>query len=218
MAPINSRPFLEYLLSYISEYGISKAILSVGYLHETIEKHFGNIHNNISLNYVVENSPLGTGGAILLSLENIKSENVLVLNGDSIYKVDINILLDFHIKNKADVTLSLRNINDTGRYGKVMLDDKNNVTEFLEKQENSGGGLINTGVYIINKNIFENTGLSGKFSFEKDFLEKEITKKKIIGFVSNDFFLDIGIPEDYAKAHDEFKRNNIEWEMDAFSW
>lgn len=200
MADINGKPFLEYILEYLLNYGITKTILSVGYKKEIIENYFGNSYKAIDIVYSKEDEPLGTGGAIKKALTFCKSENVLVLNGDTFFEINLQTLIQEHKKADADVTISLKKMYNFDRYGKVIL-EKNRVISFAEK-EFSSSGLINGGVYIIRKDIFDI--YEKKFSFEQEFLEKKLSMLSICAYIDKGYFIDIGIPKDYEKAIYDF--------------
>jgi D-glycero-alpha-D-manno-heptose 1-phosphate guanylyltransferase len=204
MALINQRPFLEYLFDYLIAEGVDKVVLSVGYKHEIISDHFGDQYKSLPILYAIENEPLGTGGGIRLAMWKIESLRALVINGDSLFKVDYRALMDFHMKKKADATIALRKLNDTGRYGRVSVNRSNRITGFEEKGLSSGPGYINGGVYIIEKYFLMNPEFRGRFSMEKDCFERYYPYSDLFGFRAEGYFLDIGIPEDYLKAQHEF--------------
>lgn len=203
MADINRRPFLTYILDYISDFGYKKVVLSVGYLHEKIEDCFGTRYKGVSIDYAVENEPLGTGGAIKFALEKCSAENVLILNGDTLFKANLACLEHFHNENDANLSIILRNVPDTSRYGSVRIDNNGRIVAFEEKNTAQGCGTINGGIYMISKNLFNDYNFPKKFSFEKDLMEKYYQQDKFYGTVSNGYFIDIGIPEDYARARVE---------------
>ena len=205
MADINGRPFLMYLFDRLIQYGTDHVILSVGYMHEHIANHFGSAYKNLQLSYAIEEQPLGTGGAIKLALEQAQSDNALVLNGDTLFMLDLRAFKDFHVNHKSSFSLALRQVDDTGRYGAVSIDGKGRITGFAEKQSSGGPGYINAGVYLISKKYFLDFSLPELFSVEKDFLEKEYINGRFYGFASSDYFIDIGIPEDYSRAQTEFR-------------
>jgi len=204
MARIQNRPFLEYLFDYLISQGVAKVILSVGYKHEIIFNHFNDQYKSLSIGYSVENEPLGTGGGIRLALWKIEGPRALVLNGDSLFRADYKALSEFHVKKKADTTLALRKLDDTSRYGRVSLNRTKRITGFEEKGLSAGPGYINGGVYIIEKLSLMDPEFRGRFSLEKDYFERYCPYSGIYGFPSDGYFLDIGIPEDYAKAQHEF--------------
>ena len=207
MAPVAGRPFLFYVINYLRSQGIEQFIFSTGYKYEKISDYL--VENFSTLNYsiVIEDEPLGTGGAINLALKNVIDQHVLVVNGDTLFKVSVNDLLTLHTTKKAECTMSLKPLKDIGRYGMVELNNDFTVKGFFEKN-NSTSGNINGGVYLINKEIFTGKAFPDKFSFEKDYLEKTLSlskgkDKSICGSVQDDYFIDIGIPEDFNRVQTE---------------
>lgn len=205
MAPVAGKPFLWYLLKYLSRYEVSKVILSVGYLREVIYKWIDEVKFEFpfEFEYAVEEVPLGTGGGIKLAMSKAASGDVVVLNGDTFFDVNLSELMKKHSQYPSSVTLALKSMRDFDRYGRVIINEQNNrITEFKEK-EYCKEGLINGGVYIVNKkeSIFE--GLPKKFSFETSVFEPQCKLGKLFGVVQNGYFIDIGIPEDYKRANFE---------------
>ena len=199
MANINGQPFLVYILEYLLKYGITDVVLSVGYKQEIIENYFGNNYKTMRIIYSKEDIPLGTGGAIKKALTFCKEKSVFVLNGDTFFEMNLKKLEEEHLKTRADITLSLKNMYNFDRYGKVIVNN-NRVVMFKEK-EFTNSGFINGGVYMLQKDIFNNC--SSKFSFE-DFLEKNLQKLSLYSYIDNGYFIDIGIPDDYQKAIYDF--------------
>lgn len=205
MALINGRPFLEYLLDYLIIQGVSRVVLSVGYKREIITSHFKDSYRSLPIEYAIEEEPLGTGGGIRLALWKIRGERALILNGDSMFRTDLGALETAHLQKKADVTLALRKLPNTGRYGRVTINRQKRITGFEEKNEGAGPGLINAGIYIMEKLYLMEPHFRGKFSIEKDCFERFYGTSRMFGFPARGYFLDIGIPMDYLKAQDEFK-------------
>lgn len=206
MAPINGRPFLEYLLDFLEHYVIEHVVLAVGYKHEAIRNHFGNEYKSIKIEYSVEDEPLGTGGAIKKAFDLIEGNKAFVFNGDTMFRISLVKHYDFHIQRHTDFSMVLREVDQVDRYGAVERDENKRITGFLEKGEKSGKGLINGGVYLINKRFFSKHDFPHKFSLEKDCFEKMVSTTPFYGVICKQYFLDIGIPEDYQKAQDDFKR------------
>lgn len=204
MAAVNNKPFLHYLFEYLQAQNCTRIILSLGFKHEVITEWLQNETWPFSIDYVIEEEPLGTGGGISLAISKAKDENVVVLNGDTMFKVDLQELFAFHKKNNATTTLALKHMHDFNRYGTVKLDSQNHVSSFEEKKQ-CNEGLINGGVYILNKQALQEKGLPEKYSFEKDYLEAFVNENKFYGFEDKGYFIDIGIPEDYMKAQEDFK-------------
>lgn len=199
MAPVRNKPFLEYLISWLASKNVTSIVISVGYKADAIVSFFGNEFNGIPIEYVHETRPLGTGGGILNALKNIRSRDFVALNGDTFFPVDIGELISFHRKFSCKITVALKEIDSCSRFGSVKIDHNNNIISFNEKASN-GKGVINGGLYVINKDFLEKSGLPPACSFEKDILEKSASDDKVKGLIFNNTFLDIGIPEDYNKA------------------
>ena len=202
LAPVAGRPFLYYVIEHLLKQGIEKFIFSVGFKYEMIESWLNEEYPLLFAQFAIEHEPLGTGGAIKLACSFATEKNVLVVNGDTLYKLDVKKLDAFHHICGADCTISLKPMQDFNRYGVVQLNKDHSIASFKEKQQYKEG-LINAGAYAMNVNSFLQEDLPQKFSFENDYLEKFYLQRKIFGIVQDEYFIDIGIPEDYKKAGEE---------------
>ena len=201
MALIRGRPFLEYQIDFWISQGVTKFILSVGYLKQIIIDHFGDSYHTASINYIVEDEPLGTGGALLFAAQRL-TETFLVLNGDTFFEVNLNNLITFHKKQQAELTLSLFKSNQLGRYMGVDLADDGKILS-LQSGGNKLTLLANGGVYLINPSALKRLNYKPhiKSSFENDLLTKFISLGGgLYGLESSGKFIDIGVPEDYYRA------------------
>jgi D-glycero-alpha-D-manno-heptose 1-phosphate guanylyltransferase len=196
MAPVNGQPFLAYLFEYLERNKCTRAILSLGYKHKMVINWLEEQDTYFEIDCAIESEPLGTGGGILAAIEDAATDDVLILNGDTMFK--------FHRANNATTTLALKHMTDFDRYGVVNTNDKGVITSFEEKKQ-TAEGTINGGVYIINREKFLAKNLPEKFSFEKDYLEKFVNEKGFYGYKDSAYFIDIGIPQDYDKAQEDFK-------------
>lgn len=206
MALINGIPFLEYLLQFLTKQQVNRIILCVGYKGDKIKDYFGNCYNGAELIYSYEDEPLGTGGAIKRALSKVRSKNVFVLNGDTYFNIDLLNLKKIAAHTQCDIVMTIKPMSKFDRYGSVKL-KSNKVIGFEEKKfvEN---GKINGGIYCIDSNIFSKIiSNDNKFSFEKDFLEKHIGILDVKAYVSDSYFIDIGVPEDYERAQLELRKN-----------
>lgn len=203
MAPVCGKPFLDYILQSLVRQNVGRIILAVGYKNEVIINHFGNKFQTADLIYSIEDEPLGTGGGIRQALDLTIGEEVLIINGDTYFDLPIEELMQSHRAGGFDLTMCLKPMKHFDRYGTVRV-DHNRVIGMKEKQP-CESGLINGGVYLINREIIEKFQVRSKFSFEKDFLEKEVSQLNFGAFISDNYFIDIGIPEDYAKAQQDFR-------------
>jgi D-glycero-alpha-D-manno-heptose 1-phosphate guanylyltransferase len=192
MADINGAPFLEVLINYLEKQGFDEFVISVHYLKEQIINYFADRAN---ISFASEDEPLGTGGAILNSIKNL-SGDVAVINGDTFLEIDF---AKFWACHKGELTLALREVSDTARYGRVEVDGQK-ITAFTEKGI-GGKGYINGGNYIVNCEWLRAQNLPEKFSFEADFMVNLHPEY----YVTNGYFIDIGVPEDYERAKHDLK-------------
>lgn len=207
MAPVAGKPFLFYLLKYISRFHVNRVILSVGFLREVV---YAWLEENkwlfpFEVVCVEEQSPLGTGGGIRLAMSQVLSDSAIVLNGDTFFNVPLDVFFKKHQEHGFEVSLALKMMDDCNRYGVVDYDEKNyKVEAFNEKGIVQGRGLINGGVYAINRNFDFGFRDGEKFSFETDILEKKCGALGCVhGFGYDEYFIDIGIPMDYERAQHE---------------
>lgn len=203
---IEGRPFLEILVENLISRGFTRIILSVGYLREHIINHFSDSRfkglkgRDFKIEFSKEESPLGTGGAVKKTLALIKSDHFLVLNGDSFLDVDFERFYKEHLKNDSLVSVVLVEMPDIRDYGSVAVSGNNRITSFNEKIQEKKRGLINAGIYLINKKeIFSHLPEEDVFSLEYDFFPR-ILNRHGFGFVNPGPFIDIGTPERYKEA------------------
>jgi D-glycero-alpha-D-manno-heptose 1-phosphate guanylyltransferase len=199
MAPVCGRPFLFYVINYLRSQGIEKFIFSLGYKHEMIEEYLRQQFSTLNYTCSIEREPLGTGGAILAACYKTTEENVLVLNGDTLFKVSLQEAAAFHFSKKSTGSILLKPVKNVDRYGEVELHEDGSVKSFREKKF-IDSGFINGGVYILHVPGFLEEELPEKFSIERDYLENYFDTKKIYGLPQDAYFIDIGIPEDYRQA------------------
>jgi D-glycero-alpha-D-manno-heptose 1-phosphate guanylyltransferase len=203
MAPVSGKPFLYYILKDLESKNIQHVILALGYKCDVIINWLVETNWQFKVSYIIEKEPLGTGGAIKLALKKTIGKNVLIMNGDSFFVFNLKQMLQMHESTNAAITIALKEMYQFSRYGNVTITQNNTIIAFDEKKF-CEKGFINGGVYIIDteKNIF--IDCKQKFSFEKDVLQNICCTQLLNGFVSEGYFIDIGIPEDFAKANLEF--------------
>ena len=202
MAPIGAKPFLAYLLDYLLTQGVTQVVLSVHYLREQIQSYFQSEYRGITIRYAIEEEPLGTGGAMVNSFRELAQLPTFVLNGDTFLKLDYREMYLAHEASQQVMAMALRKVPDCSRYGIVEV-EQGSVVAFKD-QGGSFPGLINAGVYLINPALLTMLqDVPEPFSFERDFLFPNIAKIQPQAFVVEDYFIDIGIPEDYSRAKQE---------------
>jgi D-glycero-alpha-D-manno-heptose 1-phosphate guanylyltransferase len=197
MAPIGDRPFLEILLRSLAANGFQRVILSLGFLADSILDHFGSSFAGMDLCPVIENSPLGTGGAVRLAMMEIASDHAYVFNGDTYLDLEIAAVETQWSANHRSIIIG-REVDDAHRYGRLMREN-GQVTGFVEKGL-SGPGLINAGCYVLPRAQLDAFQPGQPFSLEQDFLVPLVRTDKVDLFVTEGEFIDIGIPEDYWRA------------------
>jgi D-glycero-alpha-D-manno-heptose 1-phosphate guanylyltransferase len=209
MAPVAGRPFISYVIDYYRAAGIERFIFALGYKSEYFDDFLQSQLPSGSFLVSVEPEPLGTGGAVQLACGMTEEDTVLILNGDTFFGVRLDELSALHSARQADCTLCLRPMNNFDRFGVVELGDQERVIDFREKQQYATG-LINGGVYALNRRSFLGEGLPSVFSFEKDYLEKFYTRRPLFGLIQQGYFIDIGIPEDYERVQGETRRMRVD--------
>ncbi|MDR1810170.1 MAG: nucleotidyltransferase family protein [Prevotella sp.] len=204
LAEVAGKPFLAYLFDYLAKQAVSRVILSLGYKSEAVINWIDKNSFPFETDYVVESTPLGTGGGIKLAMSKALEKTVFVINGDTFFEVNLQAMQEAHRKKKADISIALKPMRDFDRYGSVKLDADNRITDFIEKKH-CALGLINGGVYLIERQLLNNMRLGEKFSFEKDVLENKSSGIHLFGCIDDGYFIDIGIPSDFEQANRDFK-------------
>ncbi len=205
MALVAGRPFLAILLDRLVQSGCTRVLLSVGHLRSVIMDAFKESYRGVPITYVVEEAPLGTGGAIQKALNFCREDCALVLNGDTYVDLDDAALWAFHRAGNSAITIAVAQVADSGRYGRVRMERRRNaeyVAGFEEKGQ-SGEGWINAGVYALKREFPWPRQVAEQFSFEKDVLAPCIESLRPLAFRHTGYFLDIGVPEDLDRAEIE---------------
>ena len=203
LASIGERSFLELLVRQLQAQGIHQLVMSTGYLADQIESRFGDGRNwEVSIEYSREETPLGTGGAIKLAQRYLQgAPEFLVLNGDSFLEINFAGLLAFHGEHKGAVaSLAVLHVEDASRYGTVRVDASNRVTGFVEKTGSNAPGLVNAGVYVFSREVWQYLP-EGPASLEKDVFPR-LLDPGVYAQEQQGIFIDIGTPADYARAQE----------------
>jgi D-glycero-alpha-D-manno-heptose 1-phosphate guanylyltransferase len=200
MASVAGRPFLEILLTSLGRKGFRRVVLSLGYMAEKVVAHFGQRFAGVELVYEIETAPLGTGGAMRQSLDRCLGDHVFVFNGDTYLDVEVP-ELEARWSARGAPLIVARNVPDTSRFGRLDTAD-GRVLRLAEKGV-GGPGLINAGCYVLPKSILAGFPRAEIFSFETDFLAKAVRRRRFDLYVTNGYFIDIGVPEDFKRAQTE---------------
>ena len=212
MAPVAGRPFLAWLLDRLQAEGFRRIVLSVGYMRDAIIATFGARYGGMSIAYAIEERPLGTGGAIRHALRSAEASGagaargpVWVMNGDTIAPIACGAMAAAHEARRRpgrpQMTMALVRVPDASRYGAVAAEG-DRIAGF-NAAGTAGEGLINSGVYLLDCDLFADADLPETFSFERDFIPASLDRIDLRPFVSEGWFLDIGVPADYDRAQTE---------------
>ena len=205
MVDIHGQPFLDILINYASSFGLKRFILCSGYKAEVISKYYSEKRDDIEYVFSKEEFPLGTGGALVNATNLIRSKVFLGLNGDSICQVNLKNFYNFHLSKKAKASVALTSADDPGDYGCIAINENHEIIQFNEKSTfKPGGNLINTGIYLIDRDLIKSFPSNKKLSLEYDIFP-EFTKKTLHGYIDNAQLFDIGTPERLNKLKEHFQ-------------
>jgi len=199
LALVHERPFLDYLLYQLIEAGIEDVVLCIGYLGEKVVETYGNSFLSLKIRYSQEEIQLGTAGALRRALPLIKSEFVLVMNGDSFCDINLQDFWQWYCSRKSFVSIVLTEVDNTKRYGQVQTDSSGLIKLFKEKGDTEELGWINAGIYLITRELLTSIPLERMVSLEKDIFPIWINLE-IYGYQTKNRFIDIGTPETYKQA------------------
>lgn len=202
MAPVAGRPFLCFVLDDLAAQGVGRCVLSVGYRREAVMDYFSGGYRGMELVYSVEERPLKTGGAIRQALSLCKEEP-FVLNGDTFFPVSLAEMAAYHERKGARLTVALKKMERFDRYGEVECDARGAIRHIWEKRP-CASGFVNGGVYRMSRELLAGDWPQS-FSFEEEVLEKTAPGARFYGFISDAYFIDIGVREDYEKASRELR-------------
>ena len=200
LASLGRHKFLELLVRQLRSQGIHRMVMSTGYLADQIENEFSDGQRfDAQIQYSREAQPLGTAGAVRLARHYLKDSPIfLVMNGDSFSETDFPRLIAFHREHGGLVTMAVRRVENSARYGTVQTNSESRVTGFLEKTGNTIPGTVNAGVYVFSQSIFEHIP-EGNVSLEREVFPK-VLSLGVYALEQQGMFIDIGTPEDYARA------------------
>ena len=196
---VAGRPFLAYVLDQLLLAQIDEIVLAVSFQWQKVQAIIGDNWNGIKVSYSVEPQALGTGGAIRYAMQQSNINEALVVNGDTLLKFNALDLLRFAQDKNADIAIALQETEDTARFGRVTVNEVGRIIAFEEKDGQRARGLINSGVYYIKDSVFATID-PPVFSFEKDVLAPLNHCLAVYGMATNAYFVDMGVPEDLARA------------------
>ncbi|MFT7636888.1 MAG: D-glycero-alpha-D-manno-heptose 1-phosphate guanylyltransferase [Candidatus Omnitrophota bacterium] len=208
MAPIHGQPFLKYILDYFIKQGVSHFVLSVGYKYEVIQNYFKDEYRKIPISYSIEESPLGTGGALAFAERSLKTEEAfMAMNGDTWFEIDLKAMHAEHQMRGSAISIALTLVQDQGRFAEVQINSDKNITKFCYPAVSHGNGLINGGIYLMNRHVLKKYVDSMQLiSLESQVFPRMLEAQTAIwGYESEARFIDMGLPQTYAELNTIFE-------------
>lgn len=199
--PVGGKPILEHIVELLAGAEIRDIIISIGHLGDKIKDYFGDGKKfGVKITYISEEQESGTGGALVLAKNYIRSDMFLVVHGDILFDINIADLLNFHQDQETVATLALTSVVDPSSFGEVILHGSR-ITRFVEKPQRGTqtSQLISCGLYVFEKEIFDYLPAKGYAQLE-DIFPKLAAKKQLSGFLFEGRWIDIGTSESYEKA------------------
>jgi len=198
---VAGRPFIAHVLDRLVHPEITGLVLAAGFQWTKLRDYIGDNWKGLPVQYSVETEALGTGGAIKNALAGLSEHESIIVNGDTLFDIDVSKLIHFGKGSQALACLALRQVKDCSRYGRVTTDKNGRIRSFGEKAHH-GAGLINGGIYYLHNHALEKISFK-TFSFETDFLNEKYLNEPIYGLPFDDYFIDIGIPAELQRAQTE---------------
>ncbi|WP_448259387.1 sugar phosphate nucleotidyltransferase [Corynebacterium kalidii] len=208
MLPVAGYPFLQHLLGRIRDAGMTHVVLGTSFKAEVFEEHFGDGSElGLEIEYVVEDSPLGTGGGIRNVLPYLRHDRAMVFNGDILGGTDLGAVLRTHVDNDADVSLHLLRVADPRAFGCVPTAEDGRVQAFLEKAEDPPTDQINAGCYVFQRDIIASIPENRVVSVERDVFPDLLEKgRRLYGHVDQAYWRDLGTPDDFVRGSSDLVR------------
>ncbi|MBI2830945.1 MAG: NDP-sugar synthase [Chloroflexi bacterium] len=204
MVPVLNRPFLEHALRYLKKHGVDEVILAMGYLPDPIQEYFGDGSRlGIKLIYMVEETPLGTAGAVK-NAEQLLDDTFVVLNGDILTNIDLTAMIKRHFEVRPRASIALTRVDNPTLYGVVETDSSEMVKRFIEKPapDKVTSHMINAGIYILEPDVLKNVPPATPFMFERQVFPTLLENgQPVLSYPSDAYWIDIGTPEKYLKVH-----------------
>jgi NDP-sugar pyrophosphorylase family protein len=199
LATVGGHPFLAILLERLRRFEARRIVLCLGVGAPAIERYLAQARvQGLEIQTVVERAPLGTAGAVRLSADRLRTDPVLIMNGDSFMDADLCELVDHHRQSSMAGTILGCRMHDVGRYGSMQVEDAK-IIRFAEKAPAAGSGVINAGVYVFSQGLVKQLLSSTGASLERDFLAA-LPPRTLGAYVATGEFIDIGTPESLADA------------------
>ncbi len=217
LAPVANKPVMEHIVDLLRRHGITDIIATLHYLADEIESYFGDGSAfGVKMRYVVEDTPLGTAGAVRLAADMIGDEPFLIISGDALTDLDLTALIADHTDSGAVATITLQRVTNPLEFGVVIADENRHITRFLEKP--SWGEVfsdtINTGIYVLERSVLDYMESGKSYDFSRDIFPRMLHEGKLIsGYIASDYWTDIGNLQQYQQANQDALNGKLECEI-----
>ena len=216
LLPLMDRPSLDHVLDHLARHGVHQVVLSSSYLESTFHDFIEARHGDPTIAWITEEEPLGTGGAIVNALEHLDDEPFFALNGDILTDLDLTAMVRFHRDRGAVATIALHHVEDARQFGLVLTEPDGRVIEFREKPTEPMPGDVNAGTYVLEPSALEDWARGETVSIERQIFPALIASgRPVHGFLSDAYWLDLGTPENYLRAHFDILEGRVEGEPRA---
>ncbi len=213
IVPVANRPFVVHQIEHLVKHGADEIILNLHYLSHEIKRILNDGREwGIKIHYSIEETPLGTAGAVKNAEKYFGEGPMVIFNGDVLTDINISKIVNFHREKKTRVTLTLTEVEDPTSFGLILTDREGRVTRFIEKPswDMVTARTINAGIYVVDPAIFEGVPRERAYSFERELYPSLLEKgEPIFGYLSAAYWIDIGNPDKYKEAHQAILRNEV---------
>src|ERR1700677_44724 len=205
LAPVAGKPVMEHIIALLRRHGITEIVATLHYLADEVESYFDSGADfGVTMEYVVEDTPLGTAGAVKMADKLLAGETFIVISGDALTDIDLTALIEHHKREENDVTIALQRVTNPLEFGVVVTDENGRITRFLENP--SWGEVfsdtINTGIYVLEPEVFAYMEPGKNYDFSKDIFPLLLRDgKRLGGHVISDYWADVGNLQQYQQAN-----------------
>lgn len=213
LVPLMERPSLDHVLDHLARHGVHEVVLSSSYLESTFRDFIEARHGDPAITWITEEQPLGTGGAIVSAIEHMGEGPFLALNGDILTDLDLTAMVRFHRDRGSLATIALHHVEDARPFGLVLTEPDGRVIEFREKPTEPMPGDVNAGTYVLEPPALEGWARGETISIERQIFPALIASgSPVHGFLSDAYWLDLGTPENYLRAHFDILEGKVRGE------
>lgn len=212
MVALVDRQAMHHIIELLKIHGITDIVITVQYMASTIQDYYSDGSGfGVNITYSVENTPLGTAGSVK-NAEHLLQEPFLVISGDALTDIDLTEVIQAHERTGADATLALTRVETPLDYGVVITDGRGQVQKFLEKPnwDEVFSDTVNTGIYVLNPRVFKYMEQNQKYDWSHDIFPEMLRRgDKVMGYVADGYWTDVGNIEEYMRACSDYLSNRV---------